>query len=322
MLKIHGFGIIVLNDMTECERIIQQGIIPESFLKPEVICGFSVTSEMKKNWAVGIDLLVKFDEVCRRHQLNYFVAFGSLLGIIRHHGFIPWDDDIDVCMFRDDYEKLKGLRDEFEHPYFLQFPGLDNEYFFSYAKLRNSNTSCISKPFIYACFNQGIGMDIFPIDNCEIETVQDNYYRIKDLILENSANMRRNNPFPTEQDIERCKRYAKSNPYEVLERMETIAKQYNSRRTEYVISSTVTAYDYSKYMFKRNDVMDFCKMDFYGHPVSALNHYDAVLKVTYGDYMSFPPKEKRGVWHNNAIIDADVPYDKTIILLKEAYLKQ
>ena len=304
--------------MTECERIIEQGILPESFFMPEVICDFTVTSEMKKNWAVCVDLLVRFDEVCRKNHLKYYVAFGTLLGIIRHHGFIPWDDDIDVCMFRDDYEKLKELRGDFECPYFLQYPGSDKDYFFSFAKLRNSLTSCVPRPFTYALFNQGIGIDIFPVDNCELDTAKENYDRIKDLILENSANMRRSNPFPTERDNERCSLYKESNPFEVFTKMEAIARQYNNKETEYVICSTITTYDYKKFVFSRKFLEDLIEADFYGHSVKIPKCYDAVLKVTYGDYMLFPPKEKRGVWHNNAIIDADVPYDKTIILLKEA----
>lgn len=308
--------------MTECERIIQQGVLPLNFFEPEVICDFFVSSEMKKNWAVCIDLLVKFDEVCRKHQLKYFVAFGSLLGIIRHHGFIPWDDDIDVCMLRDDYEKLKDLSAEFGYPYFLQFPGEDNDYFFSFAKVRNSNTSCVPRPFTYAHFNQGIGMDIFPMDNCILETAKENYDRIKELILENSANMRRNNPFPTERDVEKCKMYRESNPREVLSKMETIARQYNSIQTEYVICSTVVSYDYSKFVYNRKDIEECVKTEFYGHSVCIPRHYDAILKVTYGDYMMLPPKEQRGVWHNNAVINADKPYHNTIDFLKELNLKK
>lgn len=94
--------------MTECERIIKDGILPKSFFLPETICDFHVDEKRKKMWAIGIDMLVKFDEVCRKHELRYSLAFGSLLGVVRHKGFIPWDDDIDVVMPREDYEKLKG----------------------------------------------------------------------------------------------------------------------------------------------------------------------------------------------------------------------
>ena len=126
--------------MTECERIIAAGILPESFFREEVRCDYLVTEEYKKIWAVEIDLLLKLDSICRKHGLRYFLMYGSLLGAVRHGGFVPWDDDLDVIMPRDDYEKLQSLASEFEHPYFLQNPYTDSESFFSNTRLRNSNT--------------------------------------------------------------------------------------------------------------------------------------------------------------------------------------
>ena len=86
--------------MNEIERIIKDGILPESFFKEEVICNFKVDIARKKLWAVSLDLLFKFDEICRKHQIRYAIAYGTLLGQVRHHGFIPWDDDIDLFMIR------------------------------------------------------------------------------------------------------------------------------------------------------------------------------------------------------------------------------
>ena len=62
--------------MTECERIIKDGILPESFFEEESICDFPVTQERKKIWAINIDLLCRFDSVCRKHHLHYSIAFG------------------------------------------------------------------------------------------------------------------------------------------------------------------------------------------------------------------------------------------------------
>ena len=72
-------------------------VLPDSFLDEECRCGYNVSSKSKAIWAVEIDLLIHFDEVCKKYNINYCVYAGSLLGAIRHKGFVPWDDDMDVC---------------------------------------------------------------------------------------------------------------------------------------------------------------------------------------------------------------------------------
>lgn len=303
--------------MTECERIISDGILPESFFKEEIICDFRVTEERKKIWAISLDMLIFFDKICAKHGLRYFTAFGALLGVVRHQGFIPWDDDLDVCMPREDYEKLWHLySDEFTPPYFLQFPGEDKGYFFSYAKIRNSNTSGISIPFVYEEFNQGISLDIFPIDNCIPEEADVNWERVNYLNLQQSANMRRSLLTPSENDIARMKQYPMRDGYDALKELNSIVTQYNDRETEYGIVSTITAYRASRQIYRWADVLDTIDCDFYGHKIKIPRNYDSILRTTYGDYMSLPPKEQRGSWHNMNYFSPDVPYLKSLERLR------
>jgi len=141
--------------------------LPEGFLDEEVRCGYTVSTEMKKLWAVELDLLVEFDRVCKKHGLTYFADSGTLLGAIRHKGFIPWDDDIDVVMFREDYKKLAQVAThEFQHPFFFQTPFTDPGLVMGGSRLRNSDTTLISdfknkRPYK----NKGIFIDIFVLDN-------------------------------------------------------------------------------------------------------------------------------------------------------------
>ena len=78
-------------------------------LKEEVRDGFTVSTKRKRIWNVELNLLLKLDEVCKKNDLRYFLDSGTLLGAVRHHGFIPWDDDLDVVMLREDYDKLIQL---------------------------------------------------------------------------------------------------------------------------------------------------------------------------------------------------------------------
>ena len=76
----------------------------EEFFKNEVREGFFVSSMMKRAWAAQIEVLEEFEKMCKENNIRYFAAYGTLLGAVRHGGFIPWDDDIDIWMLREDYE--------------------------------------------------------------------------------------------------------------------------------------------------------------------------------------------------------------------------
>lgn len=142
-------------------------IPPAEFLLEEERCGYKISAEMKKVWAVQLDLLQVLFDVCKKHGLRIYAEGGTLLGAIRHKGFIPWDDDIDLTMMREDYDKLMSLGDEFTHPYFLQNVYSDPHYTHRHAQIRNSETACWSwnAKGCVKKFNQGIFIDIFPSDD-------------------------------------------------------------------------------------------------------------------------------------------------------------
>jgi len=87
----------------------------------EVRCGYKVSSEMKKIWSIELDLARKLKEVCEKYHLRFYMQAGTLLGAVRHQGFIPWDDDMDFVMPREDFDILESIaHKEFTEPYFLQ----------------------------------------------------------------------------------------------------------------------------------------------------------------------------------------------------------
>lgn len=83
-----------------------------TYFEDEVRDGFYVSSKMKRAWAAQLEVLEDIDRVCKKYNIQYFAEFGTLLGAIRHHGFIPWDDDLDICMKRPDYDKFINIAEE------------------------------------------------------------------------------------------------------------------------------------------------------------------------------------------------------------------
>jgi lipopolysaccharide cholinephosphotransferase len=306
-------GTAFASHQTECERIVSEGILPADFFKPETICDFYVDETRKKIWAVELDLLIKFHAICKKYGLKYFLAFGSLLGAVRHHGLIPWDDDMDVCMPRADYEKfLKVAPKELSEPYSFSAPGMDNDYFLSFAKLRNSRTSAVSLAYRYNKYNHGMFVDIFVIDNTSLETVEEDYNQFKYLILENTANMRRANLKPSQADLDRINAFVPRDPMLVNDEMNALFTKYNSAETEYQMVTGIGVYGYKKVIYRKQDIEEIIPFTMYGHEFYIPKNYDLVLRTTYGDYMQFPPVEERGKWHEGLIFDPDVAYPETI----------
>lgn len=293
--------------MTETERIINNGILPESFFEPEVRNDFMVTEDRKKLWAVELDLLLKFDDVCRKHNLKYFLNSGSLLGAIRHKGFIPWDDDIDVEMPREDYEKLLSFVREFEVPYFLQTPDMDKNSAYSFAKLHNINTTMSSAMFAFQEMCSGVFIDIFPYDNW-VSSDKASYDVIKYLAYENSTFMRMSNPNLGDNDKLRVEEWSGIDSKIANYCIHKIAQKYRNTDTDTIIVAVCAIAGYEKKLKYKEDYKEAVMVDFEGFKFPAPVGYDRILKNLYGDYMQFPPIEKRGNWHKDVLIDVDMPY--------------
>lgn len=298
--------------MTECERFIAEGFLQKDFFKEEVRCDFLVTTERKKLWAIGLDLLNQVDAVCRKHGLQYFLFFGSLLGAVRHHGFIPWDDDIDIILPREDYEKLLVLKDEFSYPYFLQTPYTDCGFYFSFAKLRNCRTTEFNYTFLYQGFNLGIGIDIFPLDDVESDGVRERFERIHNLIMDNSTAMRLTHPALPLRDQKRVRNYAGNDPISTYEEIQKLANPGANKKSDLVASMVSTRYAFDKYLYKREDFSSQIEWNFEGIRTYIPAGYDRILTTYYGDYRSLPPVEERGQWHGDAWFNPDIPYNVVV----------
>ncbi len=262
--------------------------LEETFFQEEIRSGYKVSQKMKKIWAVQLNLLEYFDKLCREHELRYFVDYGTLLGAVRHQGFIPWDDDIDVVMFRDDYEKLKIIAGrEVESPYFFQ-----NSYtdimIWAFSKLRDDRTTAIEFPDILPEFHQGIFIDIFPMDDVPDDAA------MKPLVgqMQREIWMSIVDPEGLKELLDQGRRLVLDADIllqllqmQMRERMKMF-EEFNAARfgTSSKVSF-ITNYFLGSPGVLREWFTDVVYLPFEHTKVPAPSGYDSLLKCRYGDYM-------------------------------------
>ena len=304
--------------MMECERIIKKGIVDSTFLEEEIRCDYIVSSKMKKVWAIELDLLARFSEICIKHKLTFWVGFGTLLGTIRHKGFIPWDDDMDVWMPREDYNKLISLKLNLEEPYFFQTTLNDDDYYSSFARLRNSNTTGILVSKNNKC-NNGIYIDIYPLDAADknefVQWVVSKYIKVYNVFAHAYAfNI---NPSPIAKIIHWwLKRpYIKYDLRKTYKKVDRLAQRNCWKDANKVGLIVFNPYKHKKNFYRKKSFLDTEMMDFEGLKVPVPSGYEDILTILYGDYMKFPPIEKRGTWHQ-FVFEPDIPYKEYMLTEK------
>ncbi len=259
-------------------------------LEDEVIDGYQVSSKMKEIWQVELDLLGKFINVCDKYNIKYFIISGSLIGAIRHNGFIPWDDDIDLGMMREDYIKLLKIADiEFKDPYFFQTPYNDDLYR-GHAQLRNSHTSAILPNEIHLNHNQGIFIDIFPFDEYPKNEFLCRIQKIRCRVLEKIMKHKFRKEHPTIKSkilYLICRSLYKIFGYKnIYAHYEKVCSKYNGRGCGY-ISNLAFKYGRPKYKHKKEYFEELTEHQFHYLNVKIPKAYDAILSKQYGNYMEY-----------------------------------
>ena len=139
--------------------------------------------ELKKAKKIMVNILLELDKICKKNKICYWLDSGSLLGAVRHKGFIPWDDDIDICMLNEDYKKfLEIAKKNLDSNIFLDNKETDKYAYFDFLKLRDRNSKYIEKKQTdKELFHQGIFIDIFVMDsfNRKIKCLYKILYKIK-----------------------------------------------------------------------------------------------------------------------------------------------
>ncbi len=284
-------------------------ILGVDFFKEEVRCDYLVSEEMKRIWAVLMDMYLSFAEVCEKYGLKYFVLGGTMLGAARHNGFIPWDDDLDVGMMREDYDLfLKIAPREFEAPLFFQTPYTDPEYFVSWAKIRNTTTTGISKVISHRNFNQGLYLDIFPMDYCNPDTAMEDSKKIYECAKRCGAWMREGSLLLNERQKQDAIDFHTDNPLVEWEMIQRIASNPQYKGSDYVCNSVFTGDDLKMRIRPAKCYQEVINHKFETIEVKMPVGFEELLTVQYGDYMQLPPIEKRGIRHSDIIFDPDQSY--------------
>ena len=256
-----------------------------------------LTLEEQKN--ILLDILSDFDRVCRENDIAYSIAYGTLLGAVRHKGFIPWDDDVDVTVTRADYEKLrKILNDKLEKDH--RFICTEDEKRFSapLAKIIDTRTVLRQLEHHSDRMDLGVYIDIFVLDYIPNDPAE------REKVLKKSVFYRKLWSFSATVNEENTA------PLRFVRRIanrtsaaRNIALKINrwaanaSKDRDFVNILTFNDDDKEIFIMESRDAADLTEYDFEGHSFLGIKAYDKYLTRWYGDYMTPPPEEERVTHH-------------------------
>ena len=267
-------------------------------------CGVPLTDQENKQ--LQLALLRFIAQYCEKHHLRYFLGDGTLLGAIRHKGYIPWDDDIDLRMPRPDYNKIiKSFNANSNSNIYKLINPKYPEAQHHFIKIIDTRTIKIEPGLDYSLGFLGVDVDIFPFDGCP-DDEPDFLKFAKDITAYDKAFVyKKRNAFRSflsiAKDIVCSRTKAKFVPWkscsEIVSEVEKIMMAYDFDKSNYICSVN----DMECFRFSRDSVKDYVMVQFEGEEYRAPIGYDEVLTQQYGDYMKLPPVEERVTHHVNNV---------------------
>lgn len=258
--------------------------------------------QFRKMQLTELDMLVEFDRVCRANNINYVLFGGSLLGAVRHKGYIPWDDDADIGMLREDYNRFKQIAEEMNSEIcYFQDHDTDPEYRWGYGKLRRTGTKYVRVGQEHLKCKTGIFVDVFPMDDIPINVPGQIFQDLHCCILRKI----------TYSEVGKVTRKGLTKIwYQLLSfiPMSFVYKQlgWYEKRSRNASPNRVRClmFKATGMLYRKNPISerygmpkswftDRVEYDFEGHKLFSSKDYDIVLKYIYGDYMQLPPEDKR-----------------------------
>lgn len=246
---------------------------------------------------ISLAILEEFDRVCKKNGLTYSIAYGTLLGAVRHKGFIPWDDDIDVIMPRKDYEKFIHLRNQLDAKYVFVSVDTNDKYTAPLAKIYDSNT-LLQEIGHNDHFDLGVYIDIFVYDYVPSSKVRKKVlFKIAYMCLK-LWGVAIYSP-RTKMRVEKFVRHL-ALKWGLARQSSMFLNWLAKRQKESAQMSNLlfSTYGYQKDMFPADKLHNISALLFEGKEFSAFAEWDYFLSQWYGNYMKLPPKEKQVTHHN------------------------
>lgn len=262
-------------------------------------------------WATEQEILDVIHQVCTEHGLRYSLAYGTLIGAVRHKGFIPWDDDIDIMMPREDYEKLIAVWNQSAPKgYILQNTRTDSDFTQNFTKIRKDHTTFLQdEAERIKHYHKGIFVDIFPGDRVPSGKIGQKMQYIACAVNLLYSRGHTSGSGGTIGKVERALLKAPKEKYAVRrERADKKIRSWNGDESlQYVFPSTIGS---SRKYYPANLFENMKTIEFNGKQYMCVADEDATLRVEYGNYMQLPPEEER-VWkHHPLLIDFEHNYEE------------
>ena len=246
----------------------------------------------------GLEVLKKFDAICSELGVKYFLTWGTLLGAVRHNGFIPWDDDVDVGMLRDDYEKLIDyLKKHEDELYPFKLICNENNKGYAYAIPRFTDTRYLLDYKGARDYGLGLFVDIYPYDGYGNKEKFDLKTILKRNEINVMASLAADDKFkkPNKRLLTPVKwilyQYSKLKGTEYfINKANTLASKYSCNHSDYV---AILVWDTQKKPYKKEWLEDLVYCKFEDEKFYIPKEYDKILKIEYGNYMELPPENER-----------------------------
>ena len=250
---------------------------------------------------IQLEIAIEVKRICEKYDIKYFLIGGTLLGAVRHKGFIPWDDDFDIGMPREDYDAFISLcGSELNESFYLQSYETDPVFWRNFAKVRKNATFFNEFEIRNKDTHKGIFIDIFPYDNadkiygCQMY-IQSFIVRFLSAIIVRKLNV---DTGPVTSLKNRfLKISSKVISVERAIRWQMKAMKLNCKRKVDYFVSFGSQYNHRKETMPISKYLPIKEMEFEGIMFKVPNNSDYVLHRIFGDYMTLPPEEKRGGQH-------------------------